>query len=109
MTTQQQQDTIPVLFRKFPEGDIIALLPSLPVGGGGLIWAYDHKCVPLTASPSLVYRTTQARPEECVDMLATITGALGSKLTTISKIPTALKHKIKRAKQRMETKGSVWL
>ena len=59
----------PVIFRKFKEGDVIALLPGIPVNFGRIM-SYQHIGQHSEADSSLLYDTKLATPEEYADLLA---------------------------------------
>lgn len=58
-----------VVFRKFPEGDVIALFPDYPYSPQGGIWSYQHIGQHGEASPSLIEEFQPASPEEYADLL----------------------------------------
>ena len=62
----------PVIFRKWKEGDIIALFPTLDYNEfSGLCWSYEHVGQHGGADYNHVVKiTTPVRPEEYADLLA---------------------------------------
>lgn len=71
--TQDTQIT-KVVFRKFKEGDVIALFPEIPakLDGGWLCWSYMHIGQHGAANPGawLINETTPATPAEYADLKA---------------------------------------
>ncbi len=60
----KNKDIIKVIFRKFKDGEIIALFPGLKWNNAGDICSYMHIGQHGGASPLLVYDTKLATPEE---------------------------------------------
>jgi hypothetical protein len=60
---------IDVVFRVFPEGDVIALFPKLPAGGG-MITSYQHFGQHGDASPKLIKELRKATKPEYTELLA---------------------------------------
>lgn len=60
----KNKDIIKVVFRKFKDGEIIALFPNLKFDNAGNICSYMHIGQHGGASPLLVNNTKLATPEE---------------------------------------------
>lgn len=80
-----KKDTIKtkVIFRKFADGQIIALFPEMPEGF--LIGSYMHVGQHGTASKGIVQTTKLATPEECTDLFNEIE-SIGYDLQIVKKI-----------------------
>ena len=60
-----------VIFRTFPDGEVIALFPQIAAGyGAHVCQSYMHIGQHGAASVELVYDTRLSRPEEYADLLA---------------------------------------
>ena len=64
---------VDVIFRKFKEGDVIALMPSFNSASGaanrGMIMSYMHFGQHSEACPTIVNVTKLAKPDEYADLL----------------------------------------
>jgi hypothetical protein len=72
-----------VIFRKFPDGEVIALFPEMPESY--LIMSYMHVGQHGTASKGIVQSTKLASPEEYNDLFNELSG-LGYNLEIVKKI-----------------------
>lgn len=80
--------SVKVIFRKWPNGDIIALFPELPFDNMGyLCECYEHVGQHGCADPAIVYRTKLAKPEEYEDLYNELTHYCGYDLQVIKRIP----------------------
>lgn len=59
-----------VVFRKFKDGQVIALFPELPCDNRGNIISYMHIGQHAAASRLFVYKTKPAKPEEYAELYA---------------------------------------
>lgn len=59
-----------VIFRRFEEGDIIALFPSLPCDDSGLITSYQHIGQHSGASPDLIHELAPVPEADYAPLLA---------------------------------------
>jgi hypothetical protein len=73
-----------VIFRKFPDGEVIALFPEMPEHDY-LIGSYMHVGQHGTASKGIVQSTKLASPEEYNDLFNELSG-MGYNLKIVKKI-----------------------
>ena len=65
----------PVIFRRYPDGDIIAFLPTIPADPQGNCLAYQHIGQHGAADPAhVIAHTRPATPDEYRDLMAELTG-----------------------------------
>ena len=86
-------DFIPVTFRKFPEGDIIAIMPSIPARFGRFM-SYQHYGQHGECDSELISQpdTFLATPEEYQNLLDELISIGYDNLKIYKKIPTQYYH-----------------
>ena len=80
-----------VVFRKFPDGDVIALFPEIEWNHRGDFSSYLHIGQHGGASPALVQSTKPATPTEYADLLA--------ELETIGYTDLVIRKRINRGRR----------
>ena len=68
------KEELKVVFRKFKNGEVIALFPTLKYDDMGNIWSYVHFGQHGAASPSIVGKTKPATKAEYNDLLIELRG-----------------------------------
>jgi len=66
-------EKLKVIYRKFPEGDVIALFPEVPGDSWATCNSYQHIGQHGSASLGVIYDTKLATPEEYKDLHEEIT------------------------------------
>lgn len=89
---------LPVIFRKFKNGQVIALLPTLPAPAGGerLIQAYTSLKKHTQVGTSIMYVTKEANAEERQELLIEVVKAFPNDHVTIRKRMTEGLHDKRR-------------
>lgn len=87
LETDPHEDQTKVLFRKYHNGDIIALFPEIPSDiGGRYCLSYEHVGQHGSANPRLVVRYTKpALPEEYAELAEELTN-IGYNLMAVSRV-----------------------
>jgi len=95
---KKQQPTT-VVFRKWPNGDVLALFPEVPANTrGNDCQSYAHVGQHSAADPAIVYSTQPASPEEYAELKKELE-SIGYNLTVRHRI-TAKMHAARREAQR---------
>lgn len=65
----------PTIFRRYPDGEIVALFPTIPADPDGHCSSYVHVGQHGAADPGhVIARTRPARPDEYANLLDELTG-----------------------------------
>lgn len=102
MTFKPDTHETPVIFRRFPDGDVIALFPTLPAHASGYsVESYMHVGQHSAADLDLINRTKPAKPAEYADLARELEAApYGYRLKTYQKHTAGHRDAFRAAQRR---------
>ena len=71
---KKQKETVQVIFRRFKDGEILALFPYESTSGCDLVMSYQHIGQHSGADPLLVHDTNPATPEQYANLKRELEG-----------------------------------